>query len=200
MRAGYDAAFPVMATWALEFAPVNVSVVFLQADGNEYFAIASRSWFFEELARCLAEIREVFPWRVAEHVLPPEAEPFVWRRMFEDQKLHNTQHAPKLADNQRMLVTARFLRRLHIDTVPRAWDEDGNNALLVDSLNGFRVKELAAFADVFTVNPLGTHEQYLSRALEHFAALELERPLEEWGPAPNYANHDRAVIAAGARR
>ncbi len=199
MRVGYDAAFPVVATWALEFAPVNVSVVFLQTDGNEHFAIASRSWFFEELARCLAEVREVFPWRVGEHVLPPEDKPYIWQRIFADQKLFNTTHAPKLPDNQRMLVTQRFLRRLHIDTVPRPWDEDGNNALLVDSLNGFRVKELASHSDVFTLNPLGTHEQYLSRALEHFAALELEQPSEEWGPAPSYAKHDRAVIAAGGR-
>jgi hypothetical protein len=185
----------VSAAWALEFAPVNVSVVFMQTDGNEHFCIASRSWFFEELARCLAEIRETFPWRVAEHLLPPEKEPRVWSAIFEDQRLLNTEHAPEYPDNKRMLLTQRFLRRLHVDTLPRPWDEDGNNATLVDSLNGYRVKELASHSDVFTMNVLGTHEQYLSRAVEHYAAWEfVGASAAKWSKPPNYSQHDRAVI------
>lgn len=201
MRRGYDSGFPVSASWALEFAPVNVSVLFMQTDGNEHYAIASRSWYFEELANCLAEVREVFPWRVSEHVLPPEEEPRLWRQTFTDYRLLNTVYAPKWPDAKRMLVTQRLLRRLHIDTVPRPWDEEGNNELLVDSLNGYRVKELASHADVFTLNVLGTHEQYLTRALEHYAAREYANPIRfEWGPAPNYTQHDKAVIAGGMRR
>lgn len=200
MRVAYDAAFPVSAAWALEFAPVNVSVLFMQTNGNEHFCIASRSWFFEELARCLAECREVFPWRVTEHLLPPEEEPHVWLRVFRDQRLYNAQHAPRLPDNKRMLITQRFLPRLHVDTTPREWDEDGNNALLIDSLNGYRVKELASHSDVFTMNVLGTHEQYLTRALEHYAAQEFLRPSDEqWSPPPDYRLHDKAVIAGGRR-
>lgn len=195
-RVGYDSAFRVSAAWALEFAPVNLSVVFMQSDGNEHFCIASRSWFFDELARCIAETLETFPWRVAEHLIPPESEPRVWARVFEEQRLHNVEHAPELEANKRMLVTQRFLRRLHIDTQPRPWDEDGNNALLVDSLNGYRVKELASHTDVFTMNPLATHEQYLARALEHYAAWDFHgggmRPA--WGRPQDYGNHDRGVI------
>jgi hypothetical protein len=172
----------------------------MQTDGNEHFCIASRSWYFEELARCLAECREVFPWPVAEHLLPPEDEPYVWLRIFRDQRLRNAQHAPKLPDNKRMLITQRFLPRLHVDTTPREWDEDGNNALLIDSLNGYRVKELASHSDVFTMNVLGTHEQYLTRALEHYAAHEFMNPADEqWSPPPDYRQHDRAVIAGGRR-
>lgn len=201
-RVGYDASFPVCAAWALEFAPVNVSVVFMQSDGNEHFCVASRSWFFEELARCIAEVREVFPWRVTEHLIPPEAKPRVWETIFRDQRLLNVKHAPDMPQNQRMLLTQRFLPRLHIDTLPRAWDESGNNAELVDSLNGYRVKELASHADAFTMNVLGTHEQYLSRALEHYAAHEFEDAERSavWGPPPDYTMHDKAVIAGGVRR
>lgn len=193
-RVGYDSAFPVSASWALEFAPVNVSVVMFQCDGNEHFAIGSRSWFFEELAGCIAQLREEFPWRVAEHILPPEKDPRVWELCFTDQRLFNTVHAPELPDNKRMLLTQRFLRRLHIDTQPRPWDEDGNNALLVDSLNGYRVKELANHSDVFTMNILATHELYLARALEHYAAWEWrEGSAPEWSTPVNYAAHDKAV-------
>lgn len=199
-RVGYDAAFPVSAAWALEFAPVNVSVLFMQTDGNEHFCIGSRSWFFEELAHCIAEAREVFPWRVADHIITPEKEPFVWLRVFEEQRLHNARHAPAMDAGKRMLITQRFLTRLHVDTMPRPWDEDGNNALLIDSLNGYRVKELASHSDVFTMNILGTHEQYLTRALEHYAADEFANPPgDTWGAPPDYTMHDRAVIAGGRR-
>lgn len=193
-RVAYDAAFPVVASWALEFAPVNISVVFIQQDGNEHFCVASRSWFFEELARCIAEVREIFPWRVLEHILPPEQQPGVWERMFEDQRLFNTVHAPDLPDGKRMLVTQRFLPRLHIDTQPRQWDEDGNNALLIDALNGYRVKELASHSDVYTMNILGTSEQYLARALEHYASWDFSRPKVDWSEPQNYVLHDRGVI------
>lgn len=195
MRRGYDAAFSVSASWALEFAPVNVSVVFMQTDGNEHFCIASRSWFFEELAMCLAEVREVFPWRVAEHILPPEDEPLVWANAFTSQRLLNVEHAPKLPDNKRMLVTQLFLRRLHIDTQPRPWDEDGNNALLVDALNGYRVKELASHSDVFTMNLLASNEQYLARALEHYATWEYGgAPPRAWNKPQDYRQQDLGVI------
>lgn len=201
MRAGYDAAFPVSASWSLEFAPVNVSVLFVQRDGNEHYVIGSHTWFFEELARALAEVREVYPWRVASHLIPPEREPFVWQTIFRDQHLHNVEHAPVLPDGQRMLVTQRFLPRVHVDTVPREWAVEGNNAELIDALNGYRVKEVPGQSNVFSMNVLGSHEQYLTRALEHYAAHDfLNPPGDAWGPAPNYAAHDRAVIAAGSKR
>lgn len=194
-RQGYDPVFPVSAAWALEFAPVNLSVVFVQRDGNEHFVIGSRSWFFDELGACLAEIREAFPWRVSEHVLPPEDEPRVWELAFADARLLNTEHAPALPDGKRMMLTQRLLARVHIDTAVRAWEPDGNNSLLLDSLNGYRVKELASHSDAFTMNILGTHEQYLSRALEHYAAWDWRGgSADKWGRAPDYSLHDRAVI------
>lgn len=198
MRAGYDAALPVSAAWALEFAPVNVSVLFMQRDGNEHVCIASRSCFFAELADVLAEVREVFPWRASRHIIPPDPEG-VWRAVFERLELHNAESAPAFADNQRMLLAQLFLSRLRIDTASRPWEPSGNNALLVDSLNGYRVKELASHSDAYTMNVLGTHEQYLTRALEHYAAWDWRRPASDWGKKPDYAKDNRRLVKAYAR-
>lgn len=198
MRAGYDAAFPVSAAWALEFAPVNVSVLFVQRDGNEHACIASRSWFFAELADCIAEVREVFPWRCSRHILPPD-DSGIWRTIFERLELRNSESAPRLADNQRMLITQLFLPLLSIDTASRPWEPEGNNATLIDSLNGYKVKELASHTDAFTMNILGTHDQYLTRALEHYAAWDWRRPAADWGKKPDYSSDDKRLVKAWTR-
>lgn len=198
VRAGYDAAFPVSASWALEFAPVNLSVLFMQRDGNEHRCIGSRSWFFAELADCIAEAREVFPWRVSRHLIPPD-EKGVWRQMFERLELFNAWNVPAFPDNQRMLLTQQFLSRLTIDTASRPWEPDGNNSTLIDSLNGYKVKELASHSDAFTMNILGTHEQYLTRALEHYAAWDWRRPASTWGPKVDYSKDDKRLVKAWRR-
>jgi hypothetical protein len=204
VRGSYDARFPVYAAWALEFAPVNVSVVFMQPRDADYLCIASQSWFFDSLALCVARTRADYPWVIATHILPAESGPRskrVWQTIFEDLRVYNVAHAPELASAERMVVAQQFLSRLSIDTSPRPWDEN-NNSVLLDSLNGYRVKELASHADTFTTNALGTHEQYAVRALEHFAAWEWKHPASArtmWGPPPNYAQHDKAAIAGGAR-
>lgn len=204
MRGSYDARFPVYAAWALEFAPVNVSVVFLQPRDSDFLCVGSQSWYFDAVALCVAKSRAEFPWVVATHVLPPESGPRskrVWQTMFEDLRIFNVEHAPEIEDGARMVITQGFLSRVSIDTTPRPWDES-NNAVLLDSLNGYRMRELAAQADTFTTYPLGTHEMHLTRALEHFAVWEWKNPTRgrtTWGKAPNYTQHDRAVIAGGMR-
>lgn len=199
MRVAHDSRFSVSAAWALEFAPVNVSVVFMQSNGFEHYCIGSRSWMFEELADCVAEVRSEFPWRVAVHVIPPEPDttrPAVWGPIFEELGLY-PERAPVIDDVKRMLLAQRLLSRLYIDTAPRPFVKNGeaNNQLLIDSLNGYRMKELSGFAGVYTMNPLATHERYLTRALEHYAAWDWRgAPERAWGPRPDYTQSDRAVI------
>lgn len=193
----YDARFPVFAAWGLEFSPVNVSVVFIQPRKQDFLCIGSHSWFFESLPDCIAKVQSGYPWRVGKHVLPPESDPRIWQALFEDLCIYNTEHAPELADGRRMLVTQAFLSRLTIDTVPHPWDEE-NNQILVDSLGGYRMREVASAQDQFTTTVQASHEQYLARALENFAAFEWKSPVRgarAWGPAPDYSMHDRAVIA-----
>jgi len=199
MRGSYDARFPVSAAWALEFAPVNVSVVFVQPRGSDFLCIGSKSWFFDSPPECIAQSKTAYPWRVSTHILPPEDPPRIWQELFEDLCIYNVEHAPKLDDGRRMLLTQRFLSRLEVDTTARPWDAE-NNELLVDSLNGYRVKELASHHDVFTTNVMGTHEQYLTRALEHFVAHDWAKPERgrPWGPAPDYSQHDKAVIGGAS--
>jgi hypothetical protein len=170
----------------------------MQRDGNEHRCIASRSWFFAELADCIAETREVFPWRVSRHLIPPDAEG-VWRKVFERLELLNAWNVPALPDNQRMLVTQLLLSRLSIDTASRPWAPEGNNTALVDSLNGYKVKELASHSDTFTMNIQATHEQYLTRALEHYAVWDWRRPASTWGPKVNYSKDDKRLVKAWAR-
>src|SRR5690606_29036770 len=117
-----------------------------------------------------------------------------WELAFADQGILQCAHAPALPDGKRMTLTQRLLPRLEIDTVPRAWAPGGNNAILVDSLNGYRVKELASHSDVFTLNILATHEQYLARAVEHYAAHGWRAGRSGWGRPVDYSSYDRAVI------
>lgn len=181
----------------MEFQPVCLAVVYVQMDGNEIFAIGSRSWFFADTAECLAEAREAFPWKAGENVIPPEPSgPRLWAETLEGLGALNVTHAPVLEEQKRMLATQQLIGRLHVDTAPRPWAPDGNNAELIDSLNGYRVKELGGHADVYTLNVLGSHEQYLSRALEHFAAWEriAGSSSSSWAKPQNYAAQDRGVI------
>jgi hypothetical protein len=197
----YDARFPVFAAWALEFAPVNVSVVLIQPRGEDFLCIGSQSWFFESLPNCVAKVQSGYPWRVGVHILPPENDPRVWEALFTDLCIYNSVHAPELADGRRMLITQAFLSRLTIDTAPHPWDPE-NNQILVDSLGGYRMKEVASAQDQFSMSVQASHEQYLARALEHYAAHEWKAPARAaraWGPGPDYTMHDRAVIAGGRR-
>jgi hypothetical protein len=194
-RLAYDPAFPVTAAWSLEFAPVNISVAFFQLHGNEVACIGSRSWYFDGLAECLAEARTDFPWRVAEHVIPPERpKERVWQALFLDQRIYSVTHAPDFPPNRCMLITQRLMSRMSIDTATRPWAPDGNNAQLVDSLNGYRVKELPSHPDEFTMNIEPTHEQYLARAVEVFAAWEWFYGAAPWGAPIDYSKSDEAVI------
>jgi hypothetical protein len=197
----YDARFPVFAAWALEFAPVNVSVVLVQPHREDFLCVGSRSWFFQSLPDCVAEVQSRYPWRVGKHVLPFEKPPGVWDALYNDLCVYNLVHAPQMEDGRRMLITQAFLSRLTIDTSPRPWDAESNQ-LLVDSLNGYRMREVQSVQDQFTQTVAATFEQYLARALENFAAYEWREPARgarAWGPAPNYAAHDKAVIAGGRR-
>jgi hypothetical protein len=196
-----DARFPVFAAWALEFAPVNVSVVLIQPTREGFLCVGSQSWFFQSLPDCLAKVQSGYPWRVGLHILPPENDPRIWQALFEDLCVYNVAHAPELADGRRMMLTQAFLSRLSIDTTPRPWDAE-NNQLLVDSLNGYRMREVTSAPDQFTTNVQASHEQYLARALEHFAAHEWKQPAREaraFGPPLDYSRHDLSVIA-GARQ
>lgn len=198
----HDGRYAVFAAWALEFSPVNVSVVLIQPRRDDFVCVGSHSWFFDSLPECVAAVSSGYPWRVQKHILPPEPAPQIWAALFADLCVYNVDHAPELADGRRMMLAQAFLSRLSIDTTPREWDRE-NNQLLVDSLNGYRMREVTGQPDQFTTNVAASHEQYLARAVENFAAYEWKNPARgarAWGPPLDYTMHDRAVIAGGARK
>lgn len=90
-----------------------------------------------------------------------------------------------------------FLGKVRIDDAPRPWAPDGNNARLIESLLGYRTKR-ATEGDVYQRTPAHTWESHAADAVRYYVTWRAsgggESPLTGWGPAPNYANRDRAVI------
>src|SRR5690606_23497929 len=130
--------------------------------------IGSKSWPFELLATCIAEVRTLFPWRVATHVLPPDNDPPIWQQVFADQHIQRVEQIYPVPDQTRIVLTQRLLPRMRVDTAPRPWEPQGNNTLLLDSLNGYSVTE-SARPETFTLHIAPTFEQYLTRAVENYA-------------------------------
>jgi hypothetical protein len=198
MKAGYDARFPVYAVWSLEFVPTNIAVVFIQPRSADFLIVGSLSRFFTELAHVVADVATRYPWRTAVHILPFERPPGVWAMLFGDLCIFNCQFAPEIDPARRTMLLQRLLSRVSIDTAARPWDAE-NNGQLLDSLNGYRVKEFA-HEDGFSSAHLASHEQFLVRPLEVFAAWEFKNPPRVIKREPlDYSKHDRAVIAGGGR-
>lgn len=198
----YDPTFPVVAAWNLADAPANHSAVFVQEKGNELALIGSRSWMFDRLHDCFADLSS-FPWRVSHHVIAPDEEG-VWPELFERAELA-VETAPILSSIGKIAaVTNAMLERTWIDTVSRPFAGNGletNNELLVDSLNGYRLRELEGDTTVdgkenFDDKPVVAYERYLTRALELYAAWNFRAGHSHRGRRrrPDYAAQDRAVI------
>ena len=189
----YDARFGVTAAWSLEFAPVNISVAFFQNAGNESRVIGSRSFMFRTLAEAYAEARAGFPWKVATHLVPPDNDG-VYTSLMVDLGCHAVDVAPALNTSKAAMVTQAFLSRVHVDNVARPFEKltGVNNELLLDSLNGYRLKE-SNDTEEYTLNLFASYERYLARAVEHYAAAEMARPAARARPR-NYAAYDRGVI------
>jgi hypothetical protein len=201
-RVGYDSTLPVTAAWNLEYMPAAASVVFFQELGNEIAVIGSRSWMFTPISQCLAELEDgphKFPWRAARHVLRIDEEN-VWPELFQRAELNVEQTREHASIGKATAVTAAMLERATIDTTPRPWleaTESGNNELLVDSLNGYRMKELKEVAgdgaQDFSDTPVVSYERYLAGAVELFAAWHWARRRRRGRPM-DYSAYDRAVI------
>ena len=191
-RVGYDATIPVTAAWNLDHMPASASVVFFQELGNEVAVIGSRSWLFTPISQCLAEL-DAFPWESARHLIRIDDEG-VWPELFRRAELKvelAREHGEK---SKAAAMAAAMLERTYIDTTPRDWlepSEVSNNELLIDSLNGYRLKELeeGQFGD----SPVVSYERYLTGAVELFASWHWRRARAKSKPL-DYSAHDRAVI------
>lgn len=186
-KAEFNPQRPIVAAWSLEYLPVNVSVVFAQAND----IIGSRSWMFETFITALTEIEHSFPWSVASHVI-------MWRdhnpglyQNFSDAGIY-----PKIAlapDNGRVTqLTSALISVANIDTEVRSYEPEGNNLLLIESLNGYSAHETNT--NTWSLNNVGEYH-YMTKAFEAYAVwLDQNKPQAQWGKNADYTLHDRSVI------
>lgn len=186
----YNPRYEVIASWALEFMPTNCSVVFVQPIGDECHIIGSRSYMFTQLATAVADARTTFPWQASQHLVP-YTKNSDWLEMFKDLGIRNATQVVNRDLAIQVTITQALLGRCWIDTESRVFEPDGNNEILIDSLNGYSVREIVE--DQFSANPIEwQYQAYMVRALERFAVWERKRP--KWSRKPNYTELDRAVI------
>jgi hypothetical protein len=196
----YDPKYPVYATWDLGWVD-HLTAIFIQPHGNESDVVGSRSWRMTTIPDALADIRKTFPWEVDTHVLPWDAATSsletgaTWQQVFEDQRCR-TEIAPKLSVHEGIEQVRLLLPTIRIDTAQRPWAPEGNNALLVESLSGYRTELRKGQRDVFQLSPAHTWESHLADALRYYAVFRASGGLTlgEWGRAPNYTARDRAMI------
>jgi hypothetical protein len=192
----YDPTFPVVAAWNVGDAPANLSVVFFQEKGNEIHVIGSRSWMFAELHECLADVAAL-PWKVRTHLLKADDDG-VWAELFTRHQISVEETRAAWSIGKTAAVTNAMLERTFVDTAPRPYAGAGletNNELLIDSLAGYRVKELEGQngRDNFDDKPVTDFERYLTRAVELYAVWNFGRA-PFLTRARNYSAYDRAVI------
>lgn len=182
---------PVWSSWHLEDAPANISAAFFQrTEGGDVRCIGSSSWSFRELADVVADVRQL-PFPISGQVLPSDDDG-VFSQLFREQGFGNVIAAPARTPAKTALLTQQFLGRLSVDHISRPYLRDElNNELLMDSLNGYAMKQRSDDA-VFS-GYADTYHRYLVRTVEHFASAELVMGSTTRRPR-NYTNLDRGVI------
>jgi phage terminase large subunit len=196
----HDPKFPVYCVWDLGWVD-HLTCIFIQPHGNESNVIGSRSWRMTTIPDALADIRKTFPWEADTHVLPWDAAKSsletgsTWQQVFEDQRCQ-TEIAPKVSVFEGIEQVRLFLPTCSIDIEKRPWAPDGNNLLLIESLTGYRTELRKGQPGVFQRSPAHTWESHLADALRYYAVFRSSGGLTlgEWGPAPDWSRHDRAVI------
>jgi hypothetical protein len=179
----YDPKKPVVASWSLNHLPVNVSVVFAQANN----IIGSRSWMFESFVSALAEVEHGFPWRVGTHVLMSSPDVY---QIFVDAGIYP---AMALIPEERRItqLTSALIEEANIDTEARPFEPEGNNLLLIEALNGYAARETAL--NTWSLNGV-TEYHYLTRAFETYAVWRDQNKADAWGKPVDYSLQDRGVI------
>lgn len=197
----YDPALPVTASVDLGNADELV-FEFWQSHGGEERCIGSRSWMFTQFANVLDEIRGTFPWgrRPMTVVLPHDgrfgASDVCLVYGYEPVVLARTSSVPAEIDNVRA-----FLARTRIDNAVRDWTgNEENNARFVEALQGYRTLRSKIDHETNQKNPAATWHAHWADCLRYYVTFRGRHSDlgAGWGPAPNYAYADRAVIG-GAR-
>jgi hypothetical protein len=181
---------PVVASWSVAHMPANVSVVFVQP-GETPRIIGSQSFTLEDIPSAIATLNR-YPWKVSQHVVNTDDPATL--QIFADHLLRvDSVVMPK--DSVTTTLTRDLLGRALIDNQLRPFNDSGiesNNDLLIDSLNGYTLREVSA--DAWSTLTVPGYEAYLVSALETFAAWSRGGSMESWGRAPNYTTLNRLAI------
>lgn len=188
----YDSSKPVFASWSLKFDN-QYTVIFWQKSGNESRVIGSKTFHFEPLSDCLDYVRTAYPWKyISRHAVgadvPDDAIEFFESH---EQVVDKAPHTDSMIKLTRDQVATTW-----IDSSRRPWvDDDENNSLLIDSLNGFRFSKTRAGAE-FSETRANTWEKHFAIAFETYAAWRNgEGDLAGgWHPRPSTAIDDLRAI------
>jgi hypothetical protein len=163
----YDPKFPLYAAWDLGFSD-HLATALMQPKGNEHVCVGSRSWTFTTIQDAIVDLQKTYPFgdRIKLSILPHDA---------------NVQHisnlgmpielAPKLGVAKGIDVVKTYLPLFRIDIAPRPWAEDGNNAVLIDALNGYRTEHSRQHPEVFQLTPAHTWESHLADAIRYYCTF-----------------------------
>jgi len=182
-RVSYQPILPVIAVWSVEFSEA-IGVVFVQIDGTDVNVVGSRLWHFASLHEALEGLQD-YPWRkrIETHVIPPDPGG-AFAKIFEAAEL-DVESCAELNDAATVYLTRELFPLLSIDESAREWiEEENNNALLVESINGYRVERVRK-SETYSAKPTHTWERYLVRALEVFALWRHGGGVPGWGPKPS---------------
>lgn len=192
-RAG-DIAFlpslPVRAAWSFDQYPINISVVLAQGDT----IVGSVSYMFEEFQAVYADLVHSFPFPIAEHIVHAKSDKDASIGLFADAGIY-----PQviIESDQRKIIrdTTNFLATAKIDTAKRPWAPQGNNVVLVDSLNGYQAQEKDYNTWSLSTSAMSEHD-YMTHAVEAYALWYTRQGNtgQRWGKAPDYSIQDRAII------
>lgn len=192
----YDPRRSVFAAWDLGFADELVAL-FFQKNAGAHYCIGSRSWEFTKFEDALADCKQVFPWSVEKHFLPHDTASQTLRGFVID-AFTKAGADVSIIDRSDVTKGIEIVRgifpTLWIDNAKRPWAPTGNNARLVDAIGGYRASNTKN--GVFSRTPVHSWESHFADALRYYAiASEIgETTGNRWGPAPNYAQADRAVV------
>jgi hypothetical protein len=189
----YQPGKPVFAVWRMLGASELVALLF-QPRGIAHYCIGSCSWESPDYTAAVHSLPARFPWAnpaTVTHLIEPGG---AGARAFERARASVvTVEPPAPVDG--IPVTRELLPTMLVDDAPRPWAPDGNNAVLVEALGGYRAAQGADGSLKRT--PADTWEAPYAEALALYASA-VERDLLQaagaWGPAPDYSTTDRGVI------
>lgn len=197
----YDPKRPVYAAFDLGTSDLTV-VVFMQKKGNAHYCIGHRAWSGADLFNVMDEIKMDFPWPIEKYVMPHDLATGMARAVMvqalakygEVEILERGNVVPGIQLVRTMLST------LWVDNAVRQW---GDNDTLLEALATYRSKEIKTTEAQRKVRSSTPHHDWSSHyadALRYYAVAEQLGALStasQWGPAPNYATHDRIAKTSG---